>query len=51
MDKERKIPVNVVLPISFIDNVDANRGRISRSEILRDFLLKNFESIILTPLN
>lgn len=43
MENERKVTVNVGLPQSFIDNVDKTRGNKPRSEVLRDFLLKNYK--------
>ena len=43
MEKERKSAVNVLLPNSFIDKLDEERGQIARSELLRDFILKNYK--------
>ena len=43
MEKERKSAVNIMLPNSFIDKIDAERGQTARSEVLRDFILKNYK--------
>ena len=43
MEKERIITVNIGLPIPFVDKLDQNRGQTSRSEVLRTFLIKNFD--------
>lgn len=43
MENERKVTVNISLPISFVDKVDKKRGRKARSEILRSFILENFD--------
>ena len=42
MEKERKFAVNIMLPGSFIDKVDSDRGNIQRSKYLRDFLIENY---------
>ena len=43
MEKERKIAVNVCLPLSIIEKVDVKRGQTARSEFLRDFILQNLD--------
>lgn len=43
MKEERKATVNIALPISFIDKIDSKRGQTSRSEVLRSFILENFD--------
>lgn len=43
MEKERKITVNVGLPIPFVDKLDSKRGQKARSEVLRTFILENFD--------
>lgn len=43
MEKERKVTVNIALPISFVDKIDKRRGQIARSEVLRDFILQNLD--------
>jgi metal-responsive CopG/Arc/MetJ family transcriptional regulator len=41
MENERKITVNIALPISLVEKIDKKRGRTSRSEILRRLVLEN----------
>lgn len=43
MEKERKITVNIGLPIPFIDKLDKKRGQTPRSEVLRNFIIENFD--------
>ncbi len=43
MENERKTVVNIALPISFVDKIDKERGQKARSEVLRNFLLENFD--------
>lgn len=43
MEIERKVTVNISLPIPFVDKLDEKRGRAARSEVLRTFLIKNFD--------
>lgn len=43
MEKERKISINILLPLSFVEDVDRKRGQIARSEYLRKIILKNLD--------
>ena len=43
MVNERIITVNIGLPIPFVDELDKKRGQTSRSEVLRNFILENFD--------
>lgn len=49
MEKERKVTVNIGLPIPFIDELDNKRGQRARSEVLRTFILENFDFNKLKP--
>lgn len=43
MENERKIVVNIALPISLVDKIDKKRGRRSRSDVLRSIIFENFD--------